>query len=136
MSTIQLLIKNADKNSFRNWVMAINDPITERQSGEFYFFGPRLEGKSDSNCMLVDSIIDKEEFDSKVRPYLQEFCEYNTIQIIIGQYTYSKNKEMVDKLARCLQLMKYCSDSVASIVLYEEWENEETKWRKIEITTV
>ena len=47
--------------------MAINDPITERQSGEFYFFGPRLEGKSDSNCMLVDSIIDKEEFDYYLR---------------------------------------------------------------------
>lgn len=136
MSTTQLLIKNADQKSFRNWVMAINDPVTENQSGEFYFFGPRLEVGSDSTCLLVGSLLDDEQFNEDINPYLHDFCEYETIQIVIGQYMYSKNKEKVDRLARCLQLMKYCSDSAEAIVLYEEWEDEETKWRKVEITTV
>lgn len=136
MSTIQLLIKNADQESLKNWVMAINDPVTEKQSGEFYFFGPRLEIGSDSTCLLVGSLLNNEQFDEEVNPYLHDLCEYNTIQIIIGQYMYSKNKDMVDKLARCLQLMKYCADSAEAIILYEEWEGEEAKWRKVEITTV
>lgn len=136
MRTIQLLIKEADKESFKNWILVIYDPVMEKQSGEFYFFGPRLEGNDNTDCLLVGSLLTPKQFEEKVRPYLQKLCEYETIQILIGQYMYSKNKELVDKLVNCLQLMKPCTDPTLGILLYEEWEKEETKWREIKITTV
>lgn len=136
MNTIQLLIKNADQESFKNWVMAINEPLVENQSGEFYFFGPRIAGSDDTTSLLVGSLLDDEQFDEEVSPYLYDLCECEKIQIVVGQYTYSKNKDAIEELANCLQRMNYYSDSTREILLYEEWEDEETNWREIEITTV
>ncbi len=136
MSTIQLMIKDVGNESLKDWVIAIYDPATEKHSEDFYFFKSRLGGSDNTNCLLVGSLVKDNQFDEEVRPYLTALCESDTIQVLVGQYMYSKNKDKVDKLVGYLKLIKSYLNHTVGILLYEKWEDEETKWRKVEIITV
>ena len=136
MSAIQLLIKEAEQESYKNWVISVHDPLTDKQSEEFYFYGPGLDSEKNADYLFVGSSDNGEDFEENVRPYIIALCESNNIQIVIGQYTYSKSKKMVKKLARCIKQIKGCSASAREILLNEDWKSEEVRGRRVEIITV
>lgn len=126
MSKIQILIKEANQGSFRNWVMTIYNPEEGKESKEFCFLAVINDiSKEKPSFMMIRSCDMLVAFKEEIEPFLNQLCISNNVQIIIGQYMYSKSKDMLEKLVIFVKRMKRYLASDLQIELYGREEESE-----------
>ena len=132
MSTVQLMIKNADIKTFQNWVFSIYKQEEERSSIDFSFYGPRYDSLG-IGCLVVASGNEPDNW-KRLKPFIEELCKAKVIQVIMGKYTFSMNQEEVNRIVKYLERMARVSDLNHGVLLFDEDEN--TSDRKVKISVV
>lgn len=136
MDRIQLMVKDADEEGIEKWVMSIYYPDKEEESQDFIF---EVSEEDEGNIYLDFRCDDYEALE----PFILRFSASSYLEVVVGRYTYSKNREEIEKLKAILENMLPCcglEDTEYGIALYNEHIREELGLakvlRKVEIITV
>lgn len=136
MSNIQLIVKEADMEGFSNWPMTIYKPAEEDESQRFKICV--TEGYSGEAYLNFPKNVAK-----KLRSYILELSRSPRVELVIGEYSYSQNKEEVERLKGFISRMLPCNDlddAEVGIALYNEGMKEmlgiDAPVREVELITV
>ncbi len=87
MSNIQIMLKDADQANFRNWIFSIYKPKEEAESPDFSIC---VDKQQKDYYLKFNSEEDNVE---ELKPFIEDLKKSKDIELVVGQYTYSKNEE-------------------------------------------
>ena len=127
MSTMKLIVENAESNHFYDWEMCIVMPDGQR-SGSFYL------KEMDDTYAEIRTKGSWEEYEKKIRYYIVELCECEDIHFLIDEVLYFNSQEEINIL-QILRKLKKVSTSEKGIILYGKDEKLPT-WRSVTLELV
>lgn len=130
MGKVQLIVENLNKKGFHNWTMSIYDSNRKRMSAPL-----RLIKLNSGSCLLIETMLKEKQYHTKLKPFLWELCENETVQVVVRKSEYAHNKTEVERLIDCLKRQKNVSLSDHSIRLFSEGEIIPS-WRTVELVLV